>query len=62
MKGNPFTITFGKEPNLLISRGEETDRIVSVFTSENPLTQSFFDRGNTWQREDCFNDYGRQTA
>lgn len=45
MKGNPFTITFGKEPNLLISRGEETDRIVSVFTSENPLTQSFLIEG-----------------
>lgn len=45
MKGNPFTITFGKQPNLLISRGEEVDRIVSVFTSENPLTQSFLIEG-----------------
>ncbi len=45
MNNNPFTITFGKEPNTLISRYEETDRIVSSFGAENPVCQTFLIEG-----------------
>ena len=44
-KNNPFTITFGKQPNKLISRYEDTDRIVSSFTAENPICQTFLIEG-----------------
>ena len=43
--GNPFTITFGKQPNKLISRYEDTDRIVSTFNAENAVSQTFLIEG-----------------
>ena len=42
---NPFTITFGKQPNMLISRFEDTDRIISTFNSDNPISQVFMIEG-----------------
>lgn len=42
---NPFTITFGKQPNKLIKRYEDTDRIVSTFISENAVSQTFLIEG-----------------
>ena len=42
---NPFTITFGKQPNKYISRYEDTDKIISTFSAENPVAQSFLIAG-----------------
>ena len=42
---NPFTLTFGKEPNKIISRYEDTDRIISTFNAENPVSQTFIIEG-----------------
>ncbi|MBR5376691.1 MAG: ATP-binding protein, partial [Lachnospiraceae bacterium] len=42
---NPFTITFGKEPNKLVSRYEDTDKIVSTFNSSNAVSQTFLIEG-----------------
>ncbi len=44
-KENPFTITFGKQPNRLISRYEDTDRIISTFNAENAVCQTFLIEG-----------------
>ena len=43
--GNPFTITFGKQPNKLISRFEDTDRIISNFSADNAVSQTFLIEG-----------------
>lgn len=43
--GNPFTITFGKQPNRQISRYEDTDRIVSTFNADNAVSQTFLIEG-----------------
>lgn len=45
MKSNPFTLTFGKQPNLLISRGAETGQIINTYNSENPVTQTYLIEG-----------------
>lgn len=45
MKGNPFTLTFGKQPPLLISRGAETQDIFNTYNSENPVTQTYLIEG-----------------
>ncbi|MBR5975983.1 MAG: ATP-binding protein [Clostridiales bacterium] len=42
---NPFTITFGKQPNKQIARYEDTDRIVSAFEAENAVCQTFLIEG-----------------
>ncbi len=42
---NPFTITFGKQPNRQISRYEATDNIVSTFNAENAVSQVFMIEG-----------------
>ena len=42
---NPFTITFGKQPNTQINRYEDIDIILSTFTSENPVSQTFLIEG-----------------
>ena len=44
-KNNPFTITFGKQPNKLISRYEDIDTILSNFKAENPVSQTFLIEG-----------------
>ncbi len=45
IRENPFTITFGKQPNKLISRLEDTDRIVSDFMAANAVSQTFLIEG-----------------
>ena len=42
---NPFTITFGKQPDKYIYRYEDTDRIVSTFNAENAVSQTFLIEG-----------------
>ncbi len=44
-KGNPFTITFGKQPNRMISRYEAMDQIIGTFDSENVVSQTFLIEG-----------------
>ena len=41
MKNNPFSLDFGAEPNLMIPRITEQNRIVDSFTSENPSTHMY---------------------
>ncbi|MBR3306779.1 MAG: ATP-binding protein [Lachnospiraceae bacterium] len=43
--GNPFTITFGKQPNKLISRIEDTDSIISAFKADNAVSQAYMIEG-----------------
>ena len=45
MSENPFTITFGKQPNKYISRYEDTDKIISTFNADNPVSQTFLIEG-----------------
>ena len=42
MKNNPFSLDFGAEPNLMISRFSEQNRIIDSFTSDNPASHIFF--------------------
>ncbi len=42
---NPFTITFGRQPNKLIMRYEDTDRIISTFCADNAVSQTFLIEG-----------------
>lgn len=43
--GNPFTLTFGKQPNQLISRHEDMNKIIDAFGDDNPLYQSYLIEG-----------------
>ena len=45
MKSNPFSLTFGKHPEKYISRYENTDMILSTFSSENPLSHTYLIEG-----------------
>jgi len=38
---NPFSLNFGREPNLYIPRLEEQEKITSTFNSDNPYTNVF---------------------
>ena len=42
---NPFTITFGKQPNKLVSRYEDSDRMISTFEADNAVSQTFLIQG-----------------
>ena len=44
-KDNPFTLTFGKQPNEYISRYENTETIISTFDGENPVSQAYLIEG-----------------
>ncbi len=44
-KNNPFTLTFGKQPNEYINRYENTDMILSTFEAENPISQAYLIEG-----------------
>lgn len=41
MRENPFNITFGKEPNSIISRMEELEQVYKSFSSDNPNSQVY---------------------
>lgn len=45
MSENPFTLTFGKKPSLLINRGPERDRILEMFSGEHALAQTYMIEG-----------------
>ena len=42
---NPFTLTFGKQPNTYISRYENVEDIISTFTADNPISQTYLISG-----------------
>lgn len=44
-KDNPFTLTFGKQPKEYISRFENTEEIISNFTSNHPVSQTYLIEG-----------------
>ncbi|MBE5847443.1 MAG: ATP-binding protein [Lachnospiraceae bacterium] len=44
-KNNPFTLTFGKQPNEYISRYENTDTIISTFDADAPISQAYLIEG-----------------
>ena len=44
-KRNPFTLTFGKQPNRLVLRREKTEQIVDDFLAENPVSQVYLIEG-----------------
>ena len=44
-KRNPFTLTFGKQPNRLVLRREMTEQIVDDFLAENPVSQVYLIEG-----------------
>ena len=41
MKTNPFTLTFGKEPDCSVSRAVQADEIIADFSSERPESQVY---------------------
>lgn len=43
--GNPFTITFGKQPAKFISRYEDSDSIVSTFSADHAVSQTYLIEG-----------------
>ncbi len=44
-KGNPFTLTFGKQPNRYINRYEDMNDIISAFEADNPISQTYLISG-----------------
>lgn len=44
-KTNPFTLTFGKSPNEIISRYEYVNEITETFKSENPTSNAYLIEG-----------------
>lgn len=44
-KGNPFTLTFGKQPSEYIERYEAKDTVVSTFEDDRPVSQTFLIEG-----------------
>lgn len=45
MKDNPFTTTFGREPNNMIERLDEQNLIISSFSSDKPSEQTYIITG-----------------
>lgn len=45
MEINPFTLSFGKEPELFVSRFYQTDKIVRDFCSPKPVSQAYIITG-----------------
>lgn len=44
-KKNPFTLSFGKSPNEIISRYELVNDIIDTFQSENPISNAYLIEG-----------------
>ena len=44
-KKNPFTLSFGKSPNEIISRYDYANEIISTFKSENPVSNAYLIEG-----------------
>ena len=45
MSNNPFSLSFGKSPNELISRYDYTNQIISTFNSDNPVSNAYLIEG-----------------
>ena len=45
MQTNPFTLSFGMEPNQYISRFSQTNEVIEAFTSENPSSYVYMITG-----------------
>ena len=45
MSDNPFTLTFGQEPNMLISPGAVGDQVVESFTGRYAMTHTYLIEG-----------------
>ena len=45
VKENPFMLTFGKQPGRLIERYEMQDEIVTTFSAQNPVYQTYLIEG-----------------
>ena len=44
-KENPFTLTFGKEPNECVARHDSLDSIINTFESAHPVSQAYLIEG-----------------
>lgn len=44
-KTNPFTLSFGKSPNEIISRYDYANEVISTFNSENPISNAYLIEG-----------------
>ncbi|MCR5205768.1 MAG: ATP-binding protein, partial [Lachnospiraceae bacterium] len=44
-KDNPFTLTFGRQPNEYINRYDNMNSIISTFEADNPVSQTFLIEG-----------------
>ena len=42
---NPFTLTFGKQPNTFISRPANAEAVTSTFLADNPVSQAYLIEG-----------------
>ncbi|MBR1638509.1 MAG: AAA family ATPase [Treponema sp.] len=45
MSNNPFSLSFGKSPNALISRYDYANQIISTFNSDNPVSNAYLIEG-----------------
>lgn len=45
MKQNPFQVTFGKEPEKIVARINQTDEIIESFMAEKPSSQVYMITG-----------------
>ena len=45
MANNPFSLSFGKSPNELISRYDYANQIISTFNSDNPVSNAYLIEG-----------------
>ena len=45
MSNNPFSLSFGKSPNELISRYDYANQIISTFNSDNPVSNAYLIEG-----------------
>lgn len=44
-KNNPFTLTFGRQPDLYISRYEDQEMIINTFSADHPVSQTYLIEG-----------------
>lgn len=43
--GNPYSMVFGKEPALIVSRTAQEDKVINDFNAENPPYQTYLITG-----------------
>lgn len=45
MNTNPYTLSFGKKPNILIDRSQDINEIINAFNAKKPITHSYIITG-----------------